>query len=67
MDKALTEVWMRQFRIAVAFANAEARLSETFALYSVRDLSHPAKKRHHGQPLHELFELRCVISLCQER
>ena len=32
MDKALTEVWMRQFRIAVAFANAEAQLSETFAL-----------------------------------
>jgi hypothetical protein len=32
MDKAVTEVWMRQFRIAVAFANAEARLSETFAL-----------------------------------
>ena len=30
--KALTEVWMRQFRIAVAFANAKARLSETFAL-----------------------------------
>jgi hypothetical protein len=30
--KALTEILMRQFRIAVAFANAEARLSETIAL-----------------------------------